>query len=100
MKTLLFALTLVMFVFSLPAIAVEVRDGKLVTTFPQEDAVLKKCDEQGGCFIVSREIVQKYAEAYAAEQVELLRAEVREQFAAAVAAEAKAQAAKICRNTT
>lgn len=99
MKALLFVLTLVMFAFSLPAAAVELRDGKLVPTLPQELALLEQCKTPDTCFIVTREIVQRYAQSVADAQLADFQAEVRERFAAAVEARAKELAKQIKKNS-
>lgn len=73
-------------------------DGSMVL-LPQEQAILNQCQAQGGgCFIVSREVIQNYAQRYADSQVAELQAEVRERFERAVADEARNVAAKICKN--
>lgn len=99
MKTLLFFLTLVMFMFSLPAVAVELRDGKLVPTFPQEIALLEKCKKPATCLIVTSEIVQQYAQSVAYAQLAELKAEVEAKFAAAVEARAQELAKQIAKNS-
>lgn len=65
-------------------------DGEGLRLDARETALMQKCDEQGGCAIISRAELMQYIQAMR----EQWMAEVREHFLAAV----KAEAGKQCGN--
>lgn len=98
MKKLFLALAL----FILPimsATAVELRDGKLVPTYPQELSILEQCKQPNTCAIVTREMVIAFAQAYADAKLAEFEAEVRAQFQAAVEARAREIVKQLQRNS-
>jgi len=71
-------------------------DGSMVL-LPQEKAMLEQCAARGGsgCFIVSREVVEAFAQHAVEAAVAELQAEVAARFDAAV----KEQAKQVCKRT-
>lgn len=89
MKAYRLALPVLLCFLATPAKAVELRDGVLVPTYPEEVALLNECKKPNTCLIVTKEIVHRFAQAVADAQIQELKALVEERFAAAV--EARAQ---------
>jgi len=88
------------FAAAMPALAFDVVDGKVTITIPAEKKVMDACMAgQDQCFIVNREVLHSYAEAYAQQKVAELIAEVSEKFDIAVEAKSNDMAKQICRNT-
>lgn len=86
-----------LFAFIQPARSFELQpDGSLVLQ-PQEKAMLQQCAARGGsgCFIVSREVVEAFAQHAVEAAVAELQAEVAARFDAAV----KEQAKQVCKRT-
>jgi len=84
---------------AIPALAFEVNPDGTFVLHPAEQKMLDACKAAGGgCFIVNRETVERYAQARVAQATAELMADVRERFEVAVEAKAKAGAELICRN--
>ncbi len=66
-------------------------DGEGLRLDARESALMPKCDEMGGCAIISRAELMQYVQALREQWME----EVRENFGAAVKQEAK----RVCGNT-
>lgn len=83
------------------ASAFELKPDGSMALLPQEVAVLEQCKAQGGkgCFIVNRDVVERFAQAYAEAQLAEFQAEVQEKFEAAVLAKAKELAKQIAKNS-
>ena len=83
--------------FMQPARAFEQKPDGSMVLLPQEKALLEQCAARGGsgCFIVTGELVNAYAQRVAEAAVSELQAEVAARFEAAVKAEAK----QVCKRT-
>ena len=102
MKTILLMLVAAaLSLLAIPALAFEVKPDGTFVLHPEEQKMLDACKAAGGgCFIVNRETVERYAKARVAQAADEVRAavmaavmaELQDEFDAAVDAKAKTMA--------